>query len=140
MLLSEDQVWDTDPPPTSSRLTNLNVELDTLRQKIKTAKYKNVLLKQSLEDVKAVSDKQQDKLDNFDRIFKEFNVQDWRAIVDITSQDNATMNKNIELLENLNDQSETASDENYNFSDKRCLQLLNNHCDVYEDIIGKSDW
>ena len=139
VLLPEDQVWDTDPPPTTSRLTNLNVELDTLRQKIKTAKYKNVLLKQSLDEVKEVSVKQQSKLETFDKIFKEFNVQDWRAIADLTAQDSEIMNKKIALLENLNDQSDVATDDNFNLSDKRCLQLMNSQFDEYENMIQSSD-
>ena len=139
VLLPEDKVWDPEQQSSSSsaKLTNINVELESLRSKIKTAIYKKTVLKQSLENIQEIVMKQEDKLQSDEEMFNNYNIKDWQDMVDFTNQNREALNKKIETLQKLTgDELCDVDDEKLSLfgrqkqSDikKRCEEYLDNNC------------
>ena len=78
VLLPEDTVWDSDTsgPNCSNRLAKVNVELDSLRNKIKSALYKKTVLQQSLENVQEICQKQESKISSDELLFNNLSIRD----------------------------------------------------------------
>ena len=85
----------------SNKLTNINIELESLRKRIETAIYRKAVLKQSLENIQEIVIKQEEKLKADKELFNNFNVKDWQDISDFTKQNRDALDKRMMLLEKL---------------------------------------
>ena len=103
VLLPEDSTWDSDTsgPNCSNRLAKVNVELDSLRNKIKSALYKKSMLQQSLESVQEICQKQEDKINADEALYNNHNIGDWKDTVDFTKQNKEALDKRMRVLEQL---------------------------------------
>ena len=133
VLLPEDAVWDTEAPSTiSSKLANVNVEMEALRSKIKTAIYKKSVLTQSLENVEEICTKQEARIQADEELFRKYNVSDWSDMLDFTKQNQDTMNSEMKKLEALTDN--TCEDEEHKKSllSKNTLKI-DKYCESFLD-------
>ena len=77
VLLDEDEAWDdVKPSEALTRLADTNASLEALRNKIKTASYKKMMLSRSLETIQDIRNKQQDDIKAYEEHLSSFNVSD----------------------------------------------------------------
>ena len=135
VLLPEDEVWDTERPGSiSAKSANVDVELEALRNKIKTANYKKTVLRESLKDMEAICVKQEAKIKADDELFKQYNVGDWRHIVDLMEQDKASLTKNLNILEKLTKSERDNEANEYKYIlDKQKRVKIAKYCESYLD-------
>merc|ERR1712079_349563 len=114
VLLPEDEVWDSERPGSiSAKSANVDVELEALRNKIKTANYKKTVLRES---------------------FKQYNVGDWRHIVDLMEQDKASLTKNLNFLEKWTKSERDNEANEYKYIlDKQKRVKIAKYCESYLD-------
>ena len=103
VLLPEDNIWDSDTsgPNCSNRLAKVNVELDSLRNKIKSALYKKTVLQQSLENIQEICQKQESKISSDELLYNNYNIGDWKDTVDFTKQNKEALDKRMKVLEQM---------------------------------------
>ena len=134
VLLEEDAVWDTEAPSTiASKLANINVEMEALRSKIKTAIYKKEVLTQSLESVEEICAKQEAKIQADEELFRQFNVSDWADMLDFTRQNKASVNSKMELLEALTDAEGEEEGRELSLMSKNMKLKIDKNCESFLD-------
>jgi len=136
VLLPEDQVWDggTASSGSSSKLANLKVELESLRNQIKTAKYKKAILQESLENVNELCQKQEERIKLDEELYNNCNVTDWKDVLDFSNQNREVVQKKLRNIQQL---TENTGHEDVKYSSrKHCLENLNNYLDIeqYENV------
>ena len=99
VLLDEDEAWDdVKPSEALTRLADTNASLEALRNKIKTASYKKMMLSRSLETIQDIRNKQQDDIKAYEEHLSSFNVSDWKNIVDLTQEKKNSLSKRIKSI------------------------------------------
>ena len=99
VLLDEDEAWDDMKPSEAlTRLADTNASLEALRNKIKTASYKKMMLSRSLETIQDIRNKQQDDIKAYEEHLSSFNVSDWKNIVDLTQEKKNSLSKRIKSI------------------------------------------
>ena len=135
VLLEEDAVWDIETPSTvASKLANINVEMEALRGKIKTAIYKKEVLTQSLEHIEEICAKQEAKIQADEELFRQFNVSDWSEMLDFTKQNKDSVNSKMKLLEALTDAKGEEGERELSLLSKNMKLKIDKNC---ESILDK---
>ena len=135
VLLEEDAVWDIETPSTvASKLANINVEMEALRGKIKTAIYKKEVLTQSLEHIEEICAKQEVKIQADEELFRQFNVSDWSEMLDFTKQNKDSVNSKMKLLEALTDAKGEEGERELSLLSKNMKLKIDKNC---ESILDK---
>ena len=139
VLLPEDAVWDVEAPSTiPSKLANINVEMEALRSKIKTAIYKKAVLTQSLESVEEICAKQEAKIKADEELFRKYNVSDWGDMLDFTKQNRTSVESKMELLETMtNANGEDDGQELSLLSNYKKLEI-DKYCETFLDKFEES--
>lgn len=134
VLLEEDAVWDTEAPSTiPSKLANTNVEMESLRGKIKTAIYKKAVLTQSLESVEEICAKQEAKIQADEELFRQYNVSDWGDMLDFTKQNNSSVKSKMELLETLTNANGEDDGRELSLLSKNMKLQVDKYCESFLD-------
>jgi len=123
VLLPEDTIWDADTsgPSCGNRLAKVNVELDSLRNKIKSALYKKTVLQQSLENIQEICQKQESKIRSDELLYNKYNIGDWKDTVDFTRQNKDALDKRMKVLEQMREAK--VEDQDHLLSKKDSLEI-----------------
>ena len=129
VLLDEDEAWDdVKPSEAITRLANTNASMEELRDKIKTASYKKMMLSRSLETIQDITNKQQDNIKAYEEHLNSFNVSDWKVNVDLTMEKERNLSKRIEAIPtdaDLSPEDESLfSYKQQNINSKNCARIL----------------
>ena len=78
--------------------------------------------------------KQEAKIKADDELFKQYNVGDWRHIVDLMEQDKASLTKNLNILEKLTKSERDNEANEYKYIlDKQKRVKIAKYCESYLD-------
>ena len=129
VLLQEDEVWDDlKPSEALSRLADTNDSMEVLRNKIKTASYKKMMLSKSLVTIQDIRSKQQSNIKAYEELLNSFNVSDWKDIVGLTLENQITLSKRIKAIQSETDFSPEVeslfSSKQQNINSKNCARIL----------------
>ena len=129
VLLDEDEAWDdVKPSEAITRLANTNASMEELRDKIKTASYKKMMLSRSLVTIQDITNKQQENIKEYEEHLKSFNVSDWKVNVDLTMEKERNLSKRIEAIPtdvDLSPEDESLfSYKQQNINSKNCARIL----------------
>ena len=129
VLLDEDEAWDdVKPSEALTRLADTNASLEALRNKIKTASYKKMMLSRSLETIQDIRNKQQDDIKAYEEHLSSFNVSDWKNIVDLTQEKKNSLSKRIKSISvdpDLSPEVENLfSSKQQHINSKNCARIL----------------
>ena len=127
-------MWNVEAPSTiPSKLTNLNVEMEALRSKIKTAIYKKAVLTQSLESVEEICAKQEAKIKADEELFRQYNVSDWEDMLDFTKQNKTSVESKMELLETLTNANGEDDGQELSLLSKNMKLKVDKYCETFLD-------
>ena len=110
------------------------MELESLRNQIKTAKYKKAILQESLENVNELCQKQEERIKLDEELYNNCNVTDWKDVLDFSNQNREVIQKKLRNIQQL---TENTGHEDVKYSSsKHCLENLNNYLDIeqYENV------
>ena len=129
VLLPEDEVWDSERPGSiSAKSANVDVELEALRNKIKTASYKKAMLSKSLVTVQDIRNQQQSHIKTYEELLNSFNVSDWKDMVGLTLENRITLSKRIKAIQvdaDLSSEVESLfSSKQQNINSNNCARIL----------------
>ena len=129
VLLQEDEVWDDlKPSEALSRLADTNDSMEVLRNKIKTASYKKMMLSKSLVTIQDIRSKQQSNIKAYEELLNSFNVSDWKDIVGLTLENQITLSKRIKAIQSETDFSPEVeslfSSKQQNINSQNCARIL----------------
>lgn len=134
VLLPEDSVWDANPRGDAmSRLTSLNTDMETVRNKIKNALYKKAVLKNELENIKAVCSRQEAALQQEVDSHKRVGLDQWGDSLDfIACQRKILTRKKTDLVKTM------ADEKNAVLGERKVNNKRKMDCNVMELVATKT--
>ena len=130
VLLAEDEVWeDRRSCEVQTKLAKTSSAMETIRSKIKTARYKKKILEESLQDMKVVGQRQEDHIKAYRQLLHTYNISDWKELVELTMDNKKSLYEKMTSLKDLDDfhsKSESLfTSRQRGINSKNCRRILN---------------